>query len=127
MLKPSQSAREIERAIEEIECGATGYENETDPFDEIRSLLRKTDGVRAGIVLADGVWGDQKTAIRKAKKCHDADIEIVGIDFGSVDKGFIRDISSASDLSVLTSEDRLDEAFSSVAQVLGEKTGMSMI
>lgn len=127
LLKPSQRTRDIERAIDKIECGSTGYGNEADPFDEIHSLLRRADGVKAGIVLADGVWDNQPRAIKKAKACHKDGIEIVGIGFGSVDKGFIQDISSASDLSVLTSEDRLDEAFSSVAQVLGEKTGMRII
>ena len=91
------------------------------------TFLARREAQGEPLTEADGVWYDQETATRKAKKCHDADIEIVGIGFGSVDKGFIQSISSASDLSVLTSEDRLGEAFSSVAQVLGEKTGMRMI
>ena len=67
------------------------------------TFLARREAQGEPLTEADGVWYDQETAMRKAKKCHDADIEIVGIGFGSVDKGFIQSISSASDLSVLTS------------------------
>lgn len=131
LLKPSQNAKEIELAINNIECGSEGYGNEAHPFDDIYELMSGVDGLCAGIVLADGVWYEQEKekekAIQEAERCHNAQIEIVGIGFGSADESFIKAISSLSDLGGLTSQDRLSETFSSVAQVLGEKAGMRII
>lgn len=124
---PTQNGSHIIRAIDSVTCGSEGYGNSAHPFDTIYKSLQNVGGMRIGIVLADGVWSKQSLAVSRAQRCHEEGIEIVGVGFGSADKRFIEDISSAPDLSIVTSQSGLVGAFGSVAQVLNEKAGLSRV
>jgi uncharacterized protein with von Willebrand factor type A (vWA) domain len=119
-LNASQNANEIEAAIHKLSVGSTGHGNGGQPFDEIYNLLEKTSGLRYALVLADGVWHNQPRAVRQAQRCHAANIEVIGIGFGGVDKKFMQDISSSDENTFLTNMNQLVETFSSIAQELTE-------
>ena len=68
------------------------------------------------IVLADGVWFDQETAIKAANSIKSR-IDIVGIGFGSADEKFLSAISSIENVGGLTNLANLSQTFSNVAQV----------
>ncbi len=126
-LEASQNANELERAIDALAVGETGYGNRADPFDEFRRSLdrrdSRRDGRRFGIVLADGVWMDQSGAIGRAKACHQAEIDIIAIGFGGADEAFLKAIASSEEGSFWTSLDGLVDTFSGIAQVLTETGG----
>jgi len=119
----SQNAKEINKGIQNLEIGRTGYGNGTDPFNEIFQHLHQAKGLRYGLVLTDGVWSNQNRAIQAAKRCHEVGIEIIAIGFGGADKNFLRKISSREDLSFFTDLNRLSETFSTIAQELTEGGG----
>ncbi|MBE8233391.1 MAG: Hsp70 family protein, partial [Endozoicomonadaceae bacterium] len=96
-LKACQNAKKIKNAINELIVCETGVGNQADPFEEINNLLKKGEGHRFGIILADGVWSNQSKAIKRAKKCHEDDINIIAIGFGGADKQFLRDIASSDE------------------------------
>lgn len=121
-----QNVKKIERAIDDLECGRTGWGNATDPFDELRGRLGKQSGRRFAIVLADGVWSGQEEAVRKARLCHQEGIEVVGVGFGGADEAFLRDISTSDANSIFTDLSRLVETFSSIAQELTEGKSRSL-
>ena len=123
MTEAIQNARTIERAIERLEVGETGWTNDAHPFDEIRRRLKGVPGRRFAIVLADGVWSCQERAIRAAKACHGDCIQVVAIGFGGADLDFLRAIASSEEASFFTGVSRLVETFSSIAQVLTETGG----
>lgn len=116
----SQNAKQISKAIDELHIGRTGYGNAGHPFDEIYGRLRNVQGIRYALVLADGVWSDQHIAIASAKKCHQEEIQIIGIGFGGADKAFLKAISSSDENSFFTNARALSETFSSIAQELTE-------
>lgn len=122
-LTASQNARAIEKAIDALDVGETGYGNDTDPFEEVLSLLNGVDGRRFAIALADGVWYNQDEAIERARTCHSSDIEVIAIGFGSADSDFLREIASSDESSFLTSMSGLVETFSTIAQVITETGG----
>lgn len=122
-LKATQNAKKIEAAIRALSVGETGYGNDTDPFDELHKLLKKVDGQRFGIVLADGAWFHQDVAVQKAKRCHKEEIEVIAIGFGGADKQFLNEIASTDEGSFFTSQEGLVETFSTIAQVLTESGG----
>lgn len=122
-----QNVKTIERAIDGLVCGRTGYGNDTDPFDELRRRLDDQKGRRFAIVLADGVWSHQDEAVRKAVKCHELGVEVVGIGFGGADAAFLRKISTSDENSIFTDLSRLEEAFSSIAQEITEGKSRSLI
>jgi hypothetical protein len=119
----TQNGRDIGRAIHSLAIGRTGYGNLGHPFDEIYSRLEQAPGIRYAIVLADGVWVRQDIAIRQAKRCHEAGIEIIAIGFGGADRDFLAKIASSSEQSFFTDMGRLAETFSTIAQELTESGG----
>jgi molecular chaperone DnaK len=122
-LKASQNAAKIERAIDGMTCGSTGYGNAGQPFDEIRKLLKQRNGRRFAIVLADGVWCNQPYAVDRARQCHKDKIDIIAIGFGSADEKFLDQIASATANSLFTSVNELTVTFSTIARELTETTG----
>ncbi len=122
-----QNVKRIERAIDGLECGRTGYGNATDPFDELRRRLSAQACRRFAIVLADGVWSDQREAVRKAVMCHEQGIEVVGVGFGGADAAFLREISTSDENSIFTDLSRLVETFSAIAQEITEGKPRSLI
>lgn len=118
--RPSQNAGQIERAINGLRIGRTGYGNAGHPFDVIKSELRNAKGVRYAIVLADGVWENQPRAVAQARECHRAEIQVIGVGFGGADRKFLQDISSADEQSFFTDLHALTETLSNIAQELTE-------
>jgi len=119
-LEAAQNAGRIDAAIEGMECGETGYGNQTDPFRELQSLLGETNGKCFAIVLADGVWSNQRLATERAKACHAAGIDVVAVGFGGADQDFLRAIASSDEAGFFTSLGGLQAAFSTIAQVITE-------
>lgn len=74
-------------------------------------------------MLTDGVWSDRVKAIRAAKRCHQAGIEIIAVGFGEADSNFLREISSSENLNFFTNLRDLGETFSWIAQELTEGGG----
>ncbi len=124
-LKACQNARTIEKALAGLSAGQTGYGNDGDPFNEISQLMRGVKGKKVALVLADGVWSHQKRAIAAAKTCHQQQIDVVAIGFGGADHSFLKAIASSDENSFFTSQNRLVETYSSIAQVLTESSGQA--
>jgi molecular chaperone DnaK len=119
----TQNNKEITKAIRNLRIGRTGGGNAGHPFDVIHDRLHNTTGIRYTVVLADGVWAHQETAVRQAQRCHAAGIEIIAVGFGGADRAFLSRIASSSEQSFFTSMNGLTEAFSTIAQELTETGG----
>ena len=120
--KATHSEQEIGRAIDQLSCCSTGGGNEGDPFDTVYQLLHDVPGPRFAVVLADGVWSHQGRAIERAKRCHQAEINVIAIGFGSADKEFLRQIASTEQGSIFTTQGGLGDAFSTIARELSGAT-----
>ena len=121
----TQNIREITNAITHLQCGSTGGGNATDPFDEIYTLLSNTPGLRYAVVLADGVWSHQKKAEERAKRCHQAGLEVIAIGFGGADRKFLNAIASSSEQSFFTDMNQLTDMFSTIAREITESGSKS--
>lgn len=119
----TQNSKEIISAIHSLAIGRTGYGNGDHPFRDIYSLMDQAPGIRYAIVLADGVWACQGAAIKEARRCHEAGIEVIAIGFGGADRAFLAKIASSSEQSFFTDMNRLTETFSTIAQELTESGG----
>lgn len=119
----TQNSVDIDRAIDGLDVGTTGYGNSGHPFDELHDQLAETPGARFAVVLADGVWSGQELVIPRAQRCHRAGIETISIGFGSADEEFLRQIASSSEQSFFTDINRLAESFTTIARELTEGRG----
>ncbi|GAB2839917.1 Hsp70 family protein [Actinocorallia aurea] len=119
-LKATNNGASIDRAVHRLSVGATGYGNDTDPFDKIRELLKKDQHRRFAVVLADGVWSHQGKAISRAKACHAAGIEVVAVGFGGADRRFLQAIASSDEQALFTREGELSAVFGTIAREITE-------
>jgi len=122
-LAATRDSKAIHRAIDTLECGSTGGGNSGDPFDDIYQSLQQVSGMRYAIVLADGVWSHQDVAVQRAKRCHQAKIEVIAIGFGSADRAFLNRIASSSEKSLFTDMSKLTDTFSSIAREISDSGG----
>jgi molecular chaperone DnaK len=109
---------DFKRAVERLAIGQTGYGNVAHPFKHLAELLGGAAGRRCAVVLADGVWVHQRSAIKAAKECHAAGIEIIAVGFGKANRTFLRAIASSDEQSFFTDLGRLSETFSTIAREL---------
>ncbi len=123
VLDASQNASKIKKAIGSLSIGMVGIGNGAHPFDEAMARLKRVEGPRFVITLADGVWYDQDTAIKRAKALHAAGIDVIAIGFGGADQAFLQAIASCEEGSFFTSVNGLTTTFSSIAQVITRTQG----
>ena len=106
-----------------LQNGINGSGTSANPFNDLLSNFRHTNGLKYGVVLTDGEWQNANAAIQTAKRCHDIGIEIIAIGFGDANREFLRQISSNDNLSFFTDLNQLTETFSTIAQELTESGG----
>ena len=117
LLRASQNAKEILRAVNSLEVGLGGG-NSGQPFDTAFEQLSDQKDSRVLVVLTDGVWSNQGHAVERAKHCHGAGIEVVAIGFGTADENFLRQIATSDQSILLGGSGELSAAFENIAQVL---------
>lgn len=103
----------LREGLQQLFTYPDGDGNLGHPFNFVSNLM--DEGLL--IVLADGVWFDQETAIKAANSIKSR-IDIVGIGFGSADEKFLSAISSIENVGGLTNLANLSQTFSNVAQVI---------
>ena len=121
-LEAAQNANEFEAAVQELACGETGGGTSGQPFDEAQPRLAGP-GPAFLVVLTDGEWFGRSYALRRARECHKAGIEVIAIGIGEADEAFLAQIASSDQGSFFSSLDGLEETFSTIAQVVTEGAG----
>ncbi|HEY0460090.1 MAG TPA: Hsp70 family protein [Pyrinomonadaceae bacterium] len=126
-LGASQDAKKILQAANSWEIGdGLGYGNSAQPFDTALAELGKTKGKSFLVVLTDGVWSYQEEAIKRAKLCHQQEIEVIAIGFGGADEKFLRAIATSDESALLVGGAELSSTFENIAQVLVESDSSSL-
>ncbi|MDX6527821.1 MAG: molecular chaperone DnaK [Blastocatellia bacterium] len=119
----TQDGKKLSHAIDSLEVGLGGG-NSAHPFGHALEQLKGVEGSRYFVVLTDGVWSCQASAIQQAKVCHQAGIEIIAIGFGSADEKFLREIATSDQAALLVKTGDLTSTFGNIAQELvGSQAG----
>lgn len=129
-LSPTDNYRKVKSYIDSLDITEKyGYGNSAHPFDLGFSELRKSSAdVKYIIVLTDGMWSCNESAIASAKKCHSAGIEVMALGFGTADYNFLKKIASTDEFASLTNLSELSGSFSKIAQAIGDSsTGISVL
>ena len=120
----SHDSGAVHAAIDALEVGEVGYTNDTHPFDAVGPMFPE-EGLRYVITLADGVWSAPERAITSAQRCIRDGIESITIGFGGADDDFLRQLSSSDEASFFTDQEGIVDTFTSIAQVLTERGGLT--
>lgn len=124
---PTGDFRKITKLIDRLSIGDHyGYCNAAHPFEAgLKELRRHNADVRYIVVLTDGAWSCQDAAIRAAKRCHKAGIEVMALGFGSANYRFLKQIASTDEFASMTDLSQLGGSFSKIAQAIEEgSTGL---
>lgn len=114
----THNSEALNEALDSLEMGMVGYANTAEPFAEIYRMMATLPGMKVAIVLADGMWSFPEVAVREARKCHNANIEVIAVGFGSADHYFLKSIATSDDNAMMTDLKRLAGSFDKIAQVL---------
>jgi molecular chaperone DnaK len=117
----TQDAARLHRVIRDWDITSDlGICSTSHPFDELLAELKDVKGRRLAVVLTDGIWSCQAEAEQCARACHQAEIEIIAIGFGSADEDFLRRLATSPEGALYTDQGGLGSAFGQIAQVLVE-------
>ncbi|MDR2643586.1 MAG: VWA domain-containing protein, partial [Planctomycetaceae bacterium] len=121
-VNPTSDFQSIKKSVFSLNCSwnGVGFGNSTHPFTKAKEVFEadEINGKKVLIVLADGVWENQKRAIRRAKELHELGIDVVAIGFGEADKKFLEAIASSTKDAMFTDLSKLGNTFENVAQNL---------
>ncbi|NLZ94915.1 MAG: Hsp70 family protein [Bacteroidales bacterium] len=133
ILKPSDDFKVVHNTISRLESVNVGICNNAEPFTYCYGILKggflkKESDIKYIVVLTDGRWSNTSNAIKAAKKCHKAGIEVMALGFGSADHEFLKKIASTDEFASITDLSDLGGSFSKIAQAIGEgSTGLSVL
>jgi len=122
VIKPTNDYRAVKRAIDNITSVKVGSGTSAEPFTRSFNELGDSE-VQYFIVLTDGQWWGEANAIKQAKKCHDAEVDVMAIGFGDADYAFLKKIASVDEFASLTNLEDLGGSFSKIAQAIGDNAG----
>lgn len=121
-LHPTDDYTRVKHAIDQLEITEEyGYGNSAQPFDiSYEKLVGSSADIKYIVVLTDGLWSYSDKAIAAAKRCHEMNIEVMALGFGSADHNFLKKIASMDEYASLTNLAGLGGSFSKIAQAIGE-------
>lgn len=127
LLQPTDDQSAVRRVIRTSNlkqaATKTGYGTH-NPLGILPSLFSMDSPNKIAIILTDGEWCDQATAITDAASANRLGIETIAIGIDAADEAFLRKISSRKDLSELTDLSHLSESFSKIARVINTGSGL---
>lgn len=132
VLQPTDDFNKVYYTISKLESIDVGICNEAEPFTCAYKtfhggFIKNKSDIKYIIVLTDGCWDNTNFAIKAAKKCHRAGIEVMALGFGSADYLFLKKIASTDEFATITDISNLGGSFSKIAQAIGEESkGLSI-
>ena len=128
LLEPTKDMKKLQRLIQSMHVSGRlfGFGNGVNPFATIYEAFRtkkmEENVSKYAVILTDGVWSYQEYAVKEAKLCHDAGIEIFALGFGYADQRFLEQVASREDLAKLTKLSELTDSFTKIATAIREKS-----
>jgi len=97
---------------------ASGSTNMSEGIEKAAVDLLKAPGVRAMVVVTDGVPDSPEAALAEARRAKDAGIDIIAIGTDDADRAFLEKIASRSDLAVKVASAQLESGIAGAARML---------
>ncbi len=97
---------------------ASGGTNMTDAIERATAELQDTEGIRAIVIVTDGMPDNQHTALVAAKRAKSSAIDIIVIGTDDADQAFLQQIASRSDLAVKVPRTELQSGVADAARLL---------
>jgi molecular chaperone DnaK len=113
---PEASFSELVSGVERL--AASGSTNMTDAIEKATAEFVRHPGVKAMVIVTDGVPDNPETALTAAKQAKESGIDIIVIGTADADQGFLQKIATRSDLAVKVSSDNLQSGIAWAVKML---------
>ena len=100
---------------------ANGSTNMTDGIKMAIERLGTIDGLRAIVVVTDGMPDDPKTTLNTVQQAKERGIDVIAIGTDDADRDFLNKLASRADLAAKVSRDKLGQSIASAAKLLPGK------
>jgi Mg-chelatase subunit ChlD len=118
---PEQNLTMLASTIERLE--ANGTTNMADAIKQATKHMEKCSGIRAIVIVTDGVPDDPNLTLGAAKQAKKAGIDIIAIGTDDADQQFLAQIASRTDLAFKVSRTELKSGITHAAKMLPGATG----
>lgn len=122
VLKPTKEKFAINMAIDSLSIGG-GTEQ---PLSMAYNMLQNFESDRYIVVLTDGSWSNSNVALNVSNLCRQEGIEIMAIGIGSVNEGFLKQISTVDGMDVLTDVHSMVSAFGNIGQEIASRSSIGL-
>lgn len=116
LCEPTQDISSLRRNIQSLLVD--GGTNMTDALQLGVERLALINGMRAIVVVTDGMPNDPTGVLSVARRAKDNGIEIIAIGTDDADRGFLSKLTSRSDLTMKVSSQLLAQSIASAAKML---------
>lgn len=117
--EPQKDVSGLQRYLATLEVDGTT--NMADGITLATNQLKGRFGLRAMIIVTDGMPDSQEGAVKAANQAKKNGIDIITIGTDDADRGFLRKLASRSDLSVMVARSDLSKGIASTAKMLPER------
>ena len=105
--------QEIKNVLNTLNSGGGTQE----PMTKAYQLLSGHDAKRYIVVMTDGEWYGEDTALRYAEMCRQEEIEIIAMGIGNgINKGFLNKLATTD--AILADTQNMVQRFSSIGQAI---------
>jgi Mg-chelatase subunit ChlD len=105
-------------AAEVVKLNAQGSTNMADAIALATQQLSALSGVRAIVIVTDGMPDNRSSTLSAARIARDAGIDLIAIGTDDADREFLGKIASRADLAVKVSRSELKDGITSAAKLL---------
>lgn len=116
LCSPQASLADLAARAERL--SADGSTNMSEGIEKAAEDLIKQPGVKAMVVVTDGVPDSPEAALAAARRAKDAGIDIIAIGTDDADRAFLEKIASRSDLAVKVANAQLESGIAGAARML---------
>jgi Mg-chelatase subunit ChlD len=116
--EPQKDVSGLQRYLATLEVD--GSTNMAEGITLATNRLKGMSGLRAMIVVTDGMPDSQEAAMKAATQAKQNGVDIITIGTDDADRGFLRKLASRSDLSVMVARSDLSQGIASTAKMLPE-------
>jgi len=119
LCEPLRNVEILDRYLQKMEAG--GSTNMAEAISLTTKKLKNRAGLKAMVIITDGMPDDEQAALRSAKQAKSKGIDIITIGTDDADEDFLKKIASRAELNIMVPRNQLEQGIASSVKMLPHK------
>jgi len=116
---PLRDIEVLDGYLQKMETGSTT--NMAEAITLTTKNLKDRAGLKAMVIITDGMPDDEQTALRAAEQAKSKGIDIITIGTDDADEDFLKKLASRAELNIMVPINRLEQGIASSVKMLPHK------